>query len=578
MRTKRIDPVTLSVIWGGFISIAAEMGAALRRTAFSEVVREGMDFSPGIFDSRGRLVAQGDYSPGHLGSMPYAVQSVLQYFPKESLRPGDVLLMNDLYMGSGHLPDFFMITPIFYQDQIISYTVNCCHQQDVGGAGAGSTVVTNVSECFQEGIRIMPVKIYKEGRPNEDVFRIIEANVRVPEKVVGDMKAQVNANFVGGTRILEMVENYGVDDLNAYIDEILDRSETAMRGAIQKITDGDYPFQDYLDDCGEGTEPILLNVTVRVRGTEVVIDFAGSSPQTESGLNSMLNYTRAYAYFALKCLTEPFLPQNGGCMRPVQVVAPEGSFFNPKFPAAGGGRAMVSHRLFEVVVGALAPVLKERVIAGHSQGATPCFGGIHPTTGKHFVCVDLIKGSFGARPHKDGADALICSMNPRNVPVEAHEQKFPILVERLQFIPDSGGPGKFRGGVGVRKDIKFLSKMKLFNLTDRFKFAPYGLFGGKPGAKGASLLIRDAEVVPLHSKGTYTLESGDVVSFIISGGGGYGSPMERDPQSVLKDVTGGYVSMEGAKRDYGVVINPENMNVDLEGTRTLRKFSGGQNE
>jgi N-methylhydantoinase B len=461
-----------------------------------------------------------------------------------------------------------MITPIFHQGQIIAYTVNCCHQQDVGGAGAGSTVVTNVSECFQEGIRILPVKIYKEGKPNEDIFRVVEANVRVPEQVLGDMKAQVNANYVGGMRILEMVERYDVDRINAYIDEILDRSEMAMREAIRKIPDGEYPFRDYLDDCGEGTEPVLFNVTVRIRGTEAVIDFAGSSAQTESGLNSMLNYTRAYAYFALKCLTEPFLPQNGGCMRPVQVTAPEGSFFNPKFPAAGGGRAMISHRLFESVVGALAPVLPDRVIAGHSQGATPCFGGIHPQTGRHFVCVDLIKGSFGARPIKDGADALVCSMNPRNVPVEAHEQKFPILVERLQFIPDSGGAGKFRGGVGVRKDIRILAKMKLFNLTDRCKFAPYGLFGGKPGAMGATLLRRGSEEIPLHSKGTYNLEPEDVVSFNICGAGGYGNPQEREPRLVLKDVTGGYVSIEGAERDYGVVINRETM--QLEPAKKLR--------
>lgn len=572
---KRIDPVTLGVIWGGFVSIAAEMGATLRRTAFSEVVREGMDFSPGIFDGKGRLIAQGDYSPGHLGSMPYAVQSVLQYFPKETLNPGDVLLMNDLYMGSGHLPDFFMFTPVFYKDQVIGYTVNCCHQQDIGGAGAGSTVVTNVSECFQEGIRILPIKLYKEGKPNEDVFRIIEANVRVPEKVIGDMKAQVNANFVGGMRILELLDNYGLDALNEYIDEILDRSETAMRESIRNIPDGDYLFQDYLDDCGEGTDPILLNVTVRIRESEALIDFAGSSPQTDSGLNSMLNYTRAYAYFALKCLTEPFIPQNGGCMRPVQVTAPEGSFFNPKFPAAGGARAMVSHRIFEVVIGALAPVLKDRVIAGHSQGVTPCFGGIHPGTGRHFVCVDLIKGSFGARPFKDGADALVCSMNPRNVPVEAHEQKFPLLVECLEFIPDSGGAGKFRGGVGVRKDIRALNKMKLFNLTDRFRFAPYGLFGGKPGAKGATLLKRGPEEIHLHSKGAYNLEPKDVVSFIVSGAGGYGNPIERDVQMVLKDVLGGYVSVEAAREDYGVVIHPENLTVDLEETKKLRQTFGG---
>ena len=289
----------------------------------------------------------------------------------------------------------------------------------------------------------------------------------------------------------------------------------------------------------------------------------------------MLNYTRAYAYFALKCLTEPFIPQNGGGMRPVQVTAPEGSFFNPKFPAAGGARAMVSHRIFEVVIGALAPVLKDRVIAGHSQGVTPCFGGIHPGTGKHFVCVDLIKGSFGARPFKDGADALVCSMNPRNVPVEAHEQKFPLLVECLEFIPDSGGAGKFRGGIGVRKDIRALNKMKLFNLTDRFRFAPYGLFGGKPGAKGATLLKRGPKEIPLHSKGAYNLEPEDVVSFIISGAGGYGNPIERDVQMVLKDVLGGYVSVEGARKDYGVVIHPGSLTVDLEETKKLRQIFGG---
>jgi N-methylhydantoinase B len=243
------------------------------------------------------------------------------------------------------------------------------------------------------------------------------------------------------------------------------------------------------------------------------------------------------------------------------VTAPEGSFFNPKFPAAGGGRSIVSHRIFEVVLGALAPVLPDKVIAGHSQGATPSFGGIHPKTGKHFVFSDPLKGSFGAGPFKDGVDALVCSMNPRNVPVEVHEQKFPVLVERLELIPDTGGAGKFRGGVGVRKQIRALSKMKLLNLTDRCKFAPYGLFGGKPGAKASTVLRRGDDEIPLHSKEVYDLNTGDVVRFSISGAGGYGEPRARDLDRVVKDVAEGYVSIEGARKDYGVVIDPETMTV-----------------
>jgi N-methylhydantoinase B len=568
-----IDPVTLSVIWGNLIAICEEMGLTLRRTAYSEAVREGNDFSPGFFDARGRLVAQGEYSPGHLGAMPFAVKHALDAYPVDRLFPGDAIMLNDLYMGSGHLPDIFVISPVFYKDRIVAYAANCAHHVDVGGAGPGSQAVEGVKDFYQEGIRLTPVKVYERGAPKVEILRIIKDNVRIPEKVEGDLKAQVNANVIGGRRFIELLDKYGVETVDRSIDEILDRSEEAIRKKIRQFKKGKYTFEDYMDDYGRGTKPVKVQVTVEVSEDDIGIDFTGTDPQTNSGMNAAINYTRAYAFFAVKCVTEPLIPQNEGCMRPVRFIAPEGSLVNVKPPGGGGARVILAHRIFESIIAALAPSIPDQVTAAGSEASNPSFGGLDPRTGKPFVFYDIHNGSTGARSNKDGIDALATVFNPTNIPIEVQEQKNPILVERYGFIPDSGGPGKYRGGCAMTKEVRILGEdARLMNLGDRHKFPPYGLFGGRPGSKAIDVLNPGhKDEIELHSKGEYDVNKGDLIRFQLSSGGGFGDPLERRTEDVLNDVVEGYVSIEGAKRDYGVIIEKRSMKVDIDATMKLRK-------
>ena len=577
---SRVDPVRLGVIWGGLVSIAEEMGAVLRRTAYSEGVREGRDFSTAFFDASGRMVAQGNFSPGHLGSMPFAVRNSLTDYPKETLRPGDAILMNDLYMGSGHLPDFFLTTPVFCRDKLVGFAVNCAHHVDVGGLAAGSQAVA-VADFHAEGIRVLPVKAWSQGEPNREVFKIISGNVRVPEKVLGDLKAQRNANRVCEIRFQEFVDIHGLDTVRTCMDAILDESEKAMRAAIDEIPDGTYVAEDYFDDYAEGSEPVKIRVAATIAGSNITYDFTGSSDQTPSGLNSLLNYTRAYSFFATKCVTvQDQVPQNEGCIRPIRIIAPEGSLFNPRPPAAGGARAIMQQRIVDTILLALSQAIPEKVCANSSHWANPLYGGLDPRTGRRFVYYEIMIGGTGARPHKDGAEGLCTSFNLENIPVEVNERNYPVLVEQLGFVRDSGGPGKYRGGTALRKDVKMLGKEVTFsNLTERQRFYPRGLFGGTGTARGFTILNPATENRRLHSKGLYHLKEGDVIAGQTSGSGGYGNPWERDPRAVLEDVLDDFVSLEGARRDYGVVIDPMTMSVDEAETTRLRTAmakSGGQ--
>lgn len=575
--TTRADALTVGVIWNALLAYCEEMGLTLRRTAFSEAVREGQDFSTGLFDARGRMLAQGDFSPGHLGSMPYMIQHVTAVYPPETLRPGDAILTNDLYIGSGHLPDFFLTTPVFDDaGTLIGYAVNCAHQIDVGGYVPGSQAVEGVHEHYQEGIRILPTKAWKAGEYNDDLARFIAANVRIPEKVLGDIQAMRNANRIGEVRLRELYQRHGPDTFAAAVDRIFDESEAAIRAAIGRIPDGRYEFTDYLDDVGRGTDPVTVHVAVTIDGDQVEVDFTGSSPQTESGINSPLNYTRAYAIFAIRTLTDPLVPQNEGGLRPIAVTAPLGSFFNPKPPCSAGARAIVQVRIYEVINAALAPVLPEQAIGALSHWANPCIGGESPRTGRRFIVYDIGMAGYGATHDRDGVEGLAPVFNTRNIPVEIDETRSPIIVERVEFIPDSGGPGKFRGGCGLRKDIRLLADSAvLSNLAERQKFPGYGVFGGRAGAPGQTILNPGPDQQVLGSKEIRKIGQGDLFSQRLNGAGGYGNPLERDPERVRRDVIGGYVTIEGARRDYGVVIDPNGPAVDAAATAAERSARSG---
>ncbi len=551
-----IDPIALSVIWNGLLSIAEEVGSTLRCTAYSEAVREAQDFSTGIFDRHARLVAQGNFSPGHLGSMPYVVKSALEYHPPEGLRPGDGILVNDSLLGSGHFPDCFLITPAFLDGAIIGYIVNIAHQIDVGGAAPGSQKVLGVTESYQEGLRILPVRIVRGGEFDPDMLRLILGNIRVPDKVRGDFQAQLNANTTGAARFAAFFETYGKDQLDQAFDAILDRSETRIREVLRKVPNGTYSFEDHMDDYGAGTPPIKIAVDITVADDEITVDYSRSGDQVPAAINSYINYTRAYTLFAVKVFLDPMLPQNEGGIRPIKTQAREGGFFNPAFPAPSGGRAALQIRMFDAINGAFAKVLPDRAMGAFSHWCNPNLGGLDDESGQPFVVYDLIFAGYGGRAHCDGVEALSPVMNCANIPIEVQETQNPIRIHRLEMIQDSAGAGKYRGGCGVRKDVELLnSTATLSLLSDRHRFQPYGVFGGQPGQLAETILDPEGEAIPLGSKEMREIRRGDIVSYRLAGAGGYGDPSERDPEAVRDDVADGYVSRRMARETYGVDVD-----------------------
>lgn len=532
------------------------MGSTLRRTAFSEAVREGDDFSTGVFDSKARLIAQGNFTPGHLGSMPYVIRTVLEYFPPQTLRPGDAIFLNDSFLGSGHFPDCFMASPVFSEKTLVGFVVNTAHHIDVGGAAPGSQRVHGVTESFQEGLRILPIRLVHEGTFDPDLLRMILANVRMPEKVEGDLNAQLNANRAGSERLSNLFKEYGATLLDRACEDILAASETRMRELIKQIPDGIYSFEDQLDDYGPGTEPIRVAVDITVEESTIEVDFSRSSDQVPAALNSYINYTRAYTTFAVKVFCDALLPQNEGGIRPIKTTAREGSFFNPTFPAASGGRATVQIRIFDAINGALSQALPHRAMGAFSHWSNPNIGGTDPRTGKSFVMYDLGFGGYGARADSDGPEALAPVVNCRNIPIEVHEHNNPVRIKKLELITDSGGAGQYRGGCGLRKDIELLADQATITLLgDRHKFAPYGLFGGHAGANAQTILNPDGAAEALGSKSVHQLKRGDVVSFRLAGAGGYGNPADRDPAAVKRDLADGFISPENTMKNYGVDLD-----------------------
>lgn len=572
MDPVRTDPITLSVLWGGLVAAAEEAANTLQHTAYSEAVREGRDFSAGVFDRHGRLLAQADLSPGHLGSMPFAVQNMLRFYPVEDLTPGDFILMNDLYMGSGHLLDYFGMTPVFVDETLIGFSVACCHLIDTGGSAPGGQTVEGIVDYFQEGLRLLPVRLFTGGHANGELLRVIEANVRIPQKVLGDLRAQRLGCMEGARRFGELVRRHGVEVFETCCNELLDNSEAAVRDAIRAIPQGRYEFADYVDDYGRGTPPIRIAVAVDVRDGDITLDFTGTDPQTVSGLNCPINYTRSYCYWAVKAVTtQHHIPQNEGQVRPVHLIAPEGSFVNPRPPAGAGARAVLNTRIVEVILGALASALPGTVTSANSHFANPTIGGEDPQSGSPFVFYDLFVGGLGAHSAGDGTEAIGPVFGFEALPIEVIEASYPVRIERMEMMPDSGGAGRYRGGCGIRRDIRvFASKARLNNLTERQRFAPWGLFGGLSGKVGRTLLNPGADEEVLHAKGSYELKAGDLLRFELAGAGGYGDPFDRSEESVRRDVIEGYVTLESARSVYGVVLDPATLELDSRATESAR--------
>jgi N-methylhydantoinase B len=402
-----VDPITLTVIWNSLISIADELGITLRHTAFSEGVREGDDFSTALFDCNAVLIAQGNFSPGHLGSMPAMAKHVLRYFPVETLKTGDSVLVNDSFIGAGHFPDTYQIMPVFLADRLIGFVACSAHQVDMGGAAPGSQKVHGVTEAFQEGLRILPVRLVREGKIDDDIMRIVLGNVRMPDKVRGDLLAQHTANLTAAERLAKMFRSYGSDTVERAYAAILDRSEQMMRAALAQVPAGTYSFEDHMDDYGPGTEPIRMAVDITFDGKgEVEFDFSRSSDAVPAAINSYINYTRAYAVFAIKSFCSAIEPQTEGSMRPIKLKVREGSFFNPKFPAPSGGRPALQIRIYDTINGALAQALPRRAMGAFSHWSNPNIGGIDDRTGKPFVMYDVSLAGYGGRFGHDGVEGM----------------------------------------------------------------------------------------------------------------------------------------------------------------------------
>jgi len=561
-----VDSVTLEVVRNACTAVAEEMNANLVRTGYSPNIKERRDCSCALFDADGEMVSQAENMPVHLGAMPFSVAAAVDAFAGE-LGPGDAVLLNDPFRGGAHLPDLTLVSPIFDDPDgddptLVAYAANRAHHADIGGSTAGS-VAANSTEIYQEGLRIPPVKLLDGGEVVADVMAMLLANVRTPDERRGDVRAQRAANETARERVRELVERYGVDELAAAFDEVQDYSERRMRGEIESFPDGEYAFEDVLDDDGRGNTDLPIRATVTVDGEDVRVDFSGSAPQTEGPVNAVRAVTTSATYYAVRCVTDPDIPPNAGCYRPVTVDAPEGSIVNPNPPAAVvGGNLETSQRVTDVVLGAFAAEAPERVTAaGQGTMNNVTFGGTDPRDDSPYAFYETQGGGFGGRAGKDGMDGVHVHMsNTMNTPVEVLETAYPLRVRRYAYRPDSGGAGEYRGGLGLRRDVEVRGHTARFSLlADRQTHAPYGLLGGESGATGAVYRFDadadgedDGAGERLPGKSVHDLPPGTVVSIRTPGAGGYGDPADRDAARIARDLRLGKTTREGVRERYGV--------------------------
>lgn len=572
---NKIDPVRLEVIKNGFDAIADEIALILLRTAYSPIVRDSMDYSTAICGKDGLTLAQGLTTPLHLGSFYDAMQNLIGKY-KSNIYDGDIFIGNDPYVASGqHLPDIYIIKPIFIEGQLQGWATTLAHHADVGGIIAGSNSIGS-TEIYQEGLRIPFLKLYEAGKLNTAIWELITINVRVPDLVLGDLQAQIVACEIGSREYKEMFENYGIETLNIYAQELQQYAESLARTEIEEIPDGNYKFVDYIDGLGEKPDPIKLNVSLIVSGDQVVIDWTGSSPQVKGGINSPLPFTKAAAYTALRSIMSSDIPNCHGYTRPIKIIAPEGSITNPVLPAPCGARGITGLRMIDCLFGALSEAVPNRVAAdGWGGPSLPTFASFRD--GKPFVFTETLMGTWGAIAYNDGQDGVPhMGGNQSNVPIEMIELDYPLRIEEYGLVKDTGGAGKYRGGLSVIRSYRALEDDILLSIrSDKRKFPPHGLFGGKEGEPSMSILKsgKDESIIPTLTTQPLYLKQNDLFQHVMAGGGGYGDPLEREPNLVLKDVIEEKISLNNALENYGVVIIKNSKNkfsIDIDATNKLR--------
>jgi N-methylhydantoinase B len=534
--TLSIDPITLEVLRHALAAVAEEMNANLIRTAYSPNIKERRDCSCAIFDRHGKMAAQAESIPVHLGAMPFSVAEAIHRI--STFRHGDVIILNDPYCGGAHLPDITFIAPVFVERELFAFVASRAHHADIGGKEPGS-VAGDTTEIYQEGLRIPPIRLWREGHLDQDLVDLILLNVRTPQERMGDLRAQHAACETGIERMQALATRFGASLLSSGMEAIMAYSERRMRAQIAQLPEGTATYEDFLDGDGITDDPIRIAARVTIRGKTVQVDFTGTAPVVAGPVNAVYAVTASATYFTIRALTDPEIPPNAGCYRPIEIVAPSKSVVNAEPPApVVGGNLETSQRIVDVILGAFAQLCPQRVIAA-CQGTmnNVTIGGVNPRTGEPYTLYETIAGGFGARPNMDGVDGVHSHMtNTLNTPVEALETAYPLRVERYELIPGSGGKGRFRGGLGIRRDITAIDHTaRVSLLTDRRRTQPYGLNGGEPGKAGENVLIRNGKETPLLGKGAVTLHAGETVSLRTPGGGGYGHVAERDVLAIERD-------------------------------------------
>ena len=560
---RAVDPAIFEIVKNTLYKIAEEMRVVLAKTAYSPLLKSAGDYSCGVFDAQGEMVAQGPDLPIHLGSMPDAVRAVVAAFAGD-VHEGDVFIHNDPYFGGSHLPDVNVVRPAFLEQRLIGYACLRAHWPDVGSATPGSYGA--VTDIFGEGLRIPPLRLISRGRLNVDVEKLILANVRTPDERRGDLGAQLAATLRATERLEALARRHGGTELIRYMGEVMDYSERLMRAALSDLPDGEGAFEDYCDGDGIADDKsgndarFRIRLHVKKQNDRLIVDFAGTDAQLKGPMNAPLSVTASGVYCGLKTAIDPgnLIPPNSGCWRTIEIRAPKGSLVNAQFPApVVYANHEISHRVADMVMGALANFMPEQVMAC-SQGTSAILtiGGVDPRSGRSYVSYETVKGGFGARPNKDGINTIASGIsNTMNTPVEVMETAFPVRIERYEINPDSGGAGRYRGGCGAIRVWRLLPGAHATGALcmERMTSPPFGLLGGKAGAAAVvTLTTPDGATRHLPSKGAFEAPAGSVISMLTPGSGGFGEPAERDPAAIARDLREGYVSAARVARDYGI--------------------------
>ncbi|MBA2965035.1 MULTISPECIES: hydantoinase B/oxoprolinase family protein [Ramlibacter] len=548
----KIDPYLLEVLRSAFDTIADNLAITVMRTAYSEIVRESLDFSTALCDANGQTLAQGVCTPMHLGSFHDAMDN-LRREQAGDIHPGDVFIFNDPFLAAGqHLPDIYVVAPVFVAGRVEGWATTLAHHSDVGGIVAGSNALGAV-EVFQEGLRLPVLKLYEKGKPNSSVWKIIEANVRTPKLVFGDLHAQVAACTNGVREFTELIDRYGIDTIRAAGEALHEHAERLVRAELAEFPKGDYAFTDHIDGLGENPEPVVFKVKVSFTGDGVIVDWTGTSPQVAGGINSTFPFTKSCAYAAIRSVLRQNIPNCHGFTVPIEVRSPEGTVVRPLFPAPTGARGITGYRMLDCLMGALAQAVPDRATADGSGGSSlPTFSGT--VNGKQFIFCETLMGTSGACAAHDGQEGVAhIGANQANVPVELIEARYPLRVEEYGFVKDSGGAGSQRGGMAIRRSYRILSDRATLNIrSDKRANPPHGLFGGQAGAGSMTVIRRgsDGIVVPALPTSPIPLRVGDVVEHTMPAGGGWGDPAERAHELVRKDLMQDRISAEAARDIY----------------------------